>query len=265
MHIYVWSEKVSFTPEQLLIGTGWHAVEREGGTYIRWTGPDPVATIHLAPRRDHPNRINLTLHAVADEEVLGQLSLEADGMPLPVTLGIGRNPAHITAILPADSGKAINQPTILALKIPRTLTASQVLNDPNDRRNLGIALERINIFPQARPLFTAQKYADPIPFDGINYLLHNPGVRDAVLHGLHSSAYDYFIKHNRKNEQTAFTLGEHFDERPGDIYDILQDDIRQESAKQEKRYQEEIKLLKKMLYRQGDVVRELQAASVRKK
>ena len=60
-----------------------------------------------------------------------------------------------------------------------------------------------------------------------------------------------------KNEQSVFALHPHFDERPGDVYDILQNDIQQESTRMERKYQDEIKLLREMLYRQGDMIREL--------
>lgn len=260
-----WQDTIAFTADQLLVGTGWYAVEKQDETYFRWVGPDPTATIHLVPSRDQAKRINLTLPCAADEEILSALRVEADGIPLAITLGQGRDPVYITAVLPSDPGKAVNQETVLSFILPRTLPGSEALNDPKDKRSLGIALERIDIFPMARSLFTANKYADPTPFDGLNYIRYNPFVRDAVLHGLHASAYDYFLEHNRQNEQTAFALHPQFDECPGDVYDILHYDMQQESTRLERKHQDEIKLLREMLYRQGDMIRELQTSSIEKK
>lgn len=252
-----WQEQIVFTPDQLLVGTGWHEVEKEGETFIRWSGPDTTSTIQLNPRRDHGNRVNLTIHAAGSEEILSSISLEADGVPLYTTLGKKRNPAFITAILPEDTFKKQDEQTVLTLKVPKTLPARDVLGNKEDERSLGICIKRIDIFPLQRSMFTAQKYDDPVPFDGLNYIRQNPGVREAVIHGVHNSAYEYFIGHERTGAEDAFELHEKFDECPGDLYDILSAEMNEKCRKVEEKYQEELKILRDMVYRQGDAIREM--------
>ncbi len=257
MHCTICQDTIIFTPDQLLIGTGWHQVEKDGDSYFRWTGPDLEATIQLWIRRDRPNRLNLTIRQAATEDLLSALALEADGIPLQATLGQGRNPAYVTAVLPTDSAKPVDQPTLLTLRVPKTLPAAQLHPDPKDNRKLGLALSRLDAFPLGRPLFTARKYADPVPFDGICLIRHNPAVRDAVIQGLTPSAYDYFVKKGRPDEQATFELDAAFDERPGDLYDILQEELRHERNRLEKQYREEINLLRGIVHRQGDLIREM--------
>ena len=91
-----------------------------------------------------------------------------------------------------------------------------------------------------------------MPFDGLHYIRHNPGVRDAVIHGVYGSAYEYFLKHNRCGTEEAFELHEHFDECPGDLFDILNSDMQEMSKKLEEKYKQEITLLRDIVYRQGD-------------
>jgi hypothetical protein len=252
-----WQERISFSPDKLLIGTGWHEVEKDDDAYIRWTGPDPVATIHLSPRRDHPNRLNLTIHRFADETILRGLSLEADGLVLQTTIGPSHSSTIATAVLPEDSSKNTNEVTVLTLRLPRTLSAQQVPGQTKDNRKLGLALSRLDIFPLSRPLFTAQKYADTTPFDGICYIRHHPYVRDAVISGNYASAYDYFTKHNRVGEADACSLDAAFDERPGDLYDIIQDDLKRSAKALEQKYLDEVRLLREVVYRQGNEIQDL--------
>lgn len=249
-----WQDSITITMEGLLIGPGWHEIEKAGDIYFRWTGPENESTLQVWPRRDHGNRLlNITIREAADDEILSGLKLEADGVPLFSTLSEKRNPAFLTAILPEDSSKAPNEKTVLTLRVPKVLPVST----GKKKRNQGMAIQQINIFPLSRSLFTAEKYNDPIPFDGLNYIRHNPGVRDAVVHGVYKSAYDYFVRNNRPGAKEAFELHTLFDERPGDLYDILEADMRDQARKLEEGYMEEIGLLREIVYRQGDMIREL--------
>jgi hypothetical protein len=252
-----WQDNITVTMDSLLIGTGWYEVENQDDIYFRWIGPDPKATIHLNPRRDHENRLNIAIHASADEDILEGLCLEADGIPLHTTLGKKRDSSFITTILPADRSKRENEKTVFTLRLPNTLSSSQVKQGHTDNKFLGIALRRIDIFPLSRALFSAQKYSDPEPFDGLCYIRYNPGVRDAVIHGAYASAYEYFIKQDRTGAVDAFELSENFDECPGDLFDILKGDMHEQSRKLEKKYQEEITLLRDIVYRQSDALRAL--------
>jgi hypothetical protein len=262
MHDTSWQDIIIFTLDQLLVGNGWHEIEKDGQTFFRWSGPDTTSTIHINPRRDHGNRLNLTIHTSADEDLLSDFNMEADGLPLYTTVSRKRSPAFITAVLPADKLKRKDEQTILTLKLPHTLPAKQVLANPLDARKLGLAISRIDVFPLSRSVFTAQKYNDPTPFDGLNYIRQNPEVRDAVINGAYASAYDYFVQHGRTGTEASFELHEKFDECPGDLYDILQADMRKECRKLEKRFQEEMDLLRNMLYGQGDRIREMMRKNV---
>jgi len=100
-----WQDSIKMTMDGLLIGAGWHEVEKQNDICFRWTGPDSTATIHLNPRRDVENRLNITVHAAASEEILTGLRLDADGNPLHIALSKKRDPAFLTAVLPVDPSK----------------------------------------------------------------------------------------------------------------------------------------------------------------
>ena len=252
-----WQDSISLTMDTFFLGTGWHEIEKVDQIYFRWTGPDPISTVHLYPQRSQGNRLNMIIYSAASENILNGLQMEADGIPLQTTLSKKRYPAWLTAVLPADFSKKEGSKTVLTLHLPKTLAASQINPDTSDNRVLGIALQQIDIFPLSRTLFTAQKYNDPEPFDGLHYIRHNSGVRDAVIHGAYASAYEYFLKHDRTGTKDAFKLHEHFDECPGDLFDILNAEIREQCRKIKKQYEEEIALLRDIVYRQGNAIRAL--------
>ena len=252
-----WQDTITLTMGSFFLGTGWHEIEKQGDAYIRWTGPGTSSTIQLNPKRNVGNRLNITIHAAASNEILTGLILEADGIPLQTTLSKTQDPAYITAVLPVNLSKKEGAKTILTLKVPGTLSASKIYPDMSDNRSLGIALLQVNIFPLSRSLFTAQKYNDPDLFDGLYYTRHNPAVRDSVIQGVYTSAYEYFLKHDRTGAENSFELHENFDECPGDLYDIIKSDMQEQSRLLEQKYQKEINELRRVIYIQGDTIRAL--------
>lgn len=252
-----WQDKITFTPDQLLIGTGWHEVEKQEDTYYRWIGPEPKATIHLYPCRDQENRLNITIHSCTSKEILDGLKILADDTPLSITtssLSQGADsPMYLTAVLPKDLSKSQDQPTVLTLQAPKCMSEKSLDPSSKTNRQLCLALRRIDIFPLTRALFTAQKYTDPVPFDGMHYLEENPRVKDSIIQGLSSSAYEYY----QKNGKYKPRLHQSFDECPGDLYDIIRSDMRTECKKMEDKYQQEITLLREMVHRQGDLIRNM--------
>lgn len=260
IHNDVWRERLTLTMDGLLIGTGWHPVERHEDGYFRWLGPEPQATLHIAPCRDRDNRLNMVIRDAADDSVLDGLSVNADGVPLKLTVSTQRKPWYITMVLPKDPSKPRDRETVLTLQVPATRPASEVFPGGKDARRIGFALQAIHVFPLARPLFVAEKFADPQPFDGLDYMRRQPGVRDAVVQGHYASAYDYYNQSDRTTGAYVPDLHARFDECPGDQFDILAELARSESVTIEQRLRQEIELLRGIVLRQGDTIRALQAA-----
>lgn len=251
-----WQEIITFTPDQLLIGTGWHEVEKDNDTYIRWTGPEKQATIHLQPCRNVENRLNISIYAAATDKIFKSLKIHADSVPLPVYMHPDKAPAVATAVLPQDLGKKSGEVTVLTLQLDGT-DPDPLAKSGTEPRQTGIALQGINIFPLARPVFTAEKYSDPVPFDGWQYLLDNPGVKDTIAHGLYNSAYQHYLQYGKDNGYYVPHLHPLFDECPGDTFDILRHFAMEKDRDLEKKLTLEISLLRDRVNRLGDQLRKL--------
>ncbi|MCP5195845.1 MAG: hypothetical protein H6974_03485 [Gammaproteobacteria bacterium] len=243
----------------LLPGAGWYPIERDEQGYFRWLGPENQAVIYLAIPRNCENRLNLVLRFVARDDLLDGLTLDADNIPLVFTRSQGHAPIHITTVLPRDPNKPVDQPTVLTFRTPGTVLAAEINPGSGDQRYISLALQAIHWHPQTRPLFVAEKFADPQPFNGLDYLCQHQSVRDAVIHGLYRSAYDYYINHPM--DSYNFELHERFDECPGDLFDILANLARAESAASEQRLRAEIDWLRDIVRRQGDELRALKNAA----
>ena len=252
-----WQESIVLTMDSFFVGTGWHKIQKEDQDYFRWTGPDAVSSMHLFPRRDQSNRLNITVRHSLSEDVLKGLRLEADGLPLQVTLGKQRSPAYITAVLPENSAVREGDKTVLTIHVPETIVPAEQNPKAKDKRRLGLCIQEVNFLPLKRAMFTAQKFNEPRPFDGLFFIKNNPGVRDAVIHGLYKSAYEYFCKHKGDHNEDAFELHPHFDECPGDLFDIMQSKMDDQYQTIIKKQQEEISLLREVVYHQSDDLQNL--------
>lgn len=247
------------TMDKLLIGTGWSKVEYSGCVYYRWMNSQNEATIHLDIDRSIESRVNICLYDFNSEEVLSNINLYADDIKLQLFLGQERHPTFLSTILPTDKTKSSQEVTILKLKIKDPLANFAIKKQNNNKKQFGVALHNINIFPLRRSLFTANKHSDTTLFDGLQYMREKPGVKDAVIHGTYSSAYDHFIKHYQEYKHYYPVLHEKFDECPGDIYDILWEEKNEHVRDIEESMLEDIQLLREIIQRQGNTIRDLKA------
>ena len=242
------------TMESLLIGKGWYEVEKEGDEYFRWLGPETSATIHLEINRRIEHRLNVVIHKFGSEEILKSLNLSVDGTTLQTTKSTSCSPAYITAVLPKDMYKSLEKTTILKFSVSNKLVCERV-SKSHDSRKLSIALQSLHIFPLSRPLFISQKFSDQTPFDGIDYIRKNQGVADLIIHGIFSSAYEHYLQ--KRNGGYSPELHAEFDECPGDLYDIIVNRAKVEKNEIKNHLIKEIKFLREILYRQGDIIREM--------
>ena len=247
--------KIILTMDKLVIGKGWHEIEKSGDEYFRWLGPANSASIHLDINRHIEYRLNLVINNSISDEVLESLILKADNINLNTTLSKVRKPAYITTVIPKDTTKPKDQSTIIFFKISKPTAGKEIFDSIDAIQDRFISLKSISVFPLSRPLFTAQKFNDPFPFDGIDYLRKYPSVVDLVKHGIFSSAYEHFKQY--KYSEYSHDLHAEFDECAGDLYDILIDRIKSEKIDIENHLKKEVRLLKEVLYRQSDVIRKL--------
>lgn len=138
---------------EMLIGTGWSEVEKEGEVYIRWMTSSKKATVHLNLSRNYENRLNLIIHDVESEAAINNLKLFADDLALTYYLSHQIKPYYLSAIIPADHSKPKGERTVVTFSINNERS---VLNQLDSNKS-GLSLREINAFPLYRPLFYVDK------------------------------------------------------------------------------------------------------------
>lgn len=135
--------RILMTCDESLIGEGFYPLERSGeGTPFYWLGPAPRATV-LLPKLAAPVEVRLRLHAAFVPEVLPEIRLSLDGgawTPVRVEEEAGR----VTLVAAPPPGEAA-RPASMRLGIDAVRTESPASKGEADSRQLGIALERIDL------------------------------------------------------------------------------------------------------------------------
>jgi hypothetical protein len=147
-------KSIDFNFLQALSGSGWH---RRNGFYsglritstpFRWTGPSTESTVDfpLATETDLTIRIRITNAAVPD--ILDSFKLKANNCPIALNPLMRRgNLAVFEGIIPQIVLVSDRPFTRLTLSVNRTVSLQEVHPNSTDKRVVGLAVQRIQIFP----------------------------------------------------------------------------------------------------------------------
>jgi hypothetical protein len=145
---------IDFNFLQALSGSGWH---RRNGLYsglritstpFRWTGPGTESTLDfpLATHTDLTIRIRITNAAAPD--ILDSVMLKANNCPIALNTLLKRgNLAVFEGTIPQIVLVSDRPFTRLTLSVNRTVSLQDVNPNSTDKRVVGLAVQRIQIFP----------------------------------------------------------------------------------------------------------------------
>ncbi len=148
---------------QPIHGSGWHRRNgKKNGAVItdtpfRWTGPGAVSTMDLAlqPGEDLVFRIHI-LNAIAPD-VLNSLSIHVNGHPMPLSpLEKGTTSGIFQGVIAREWLQSDRPFTRLEFHVNRTATPNSINPENSDKRLVGLAVHRIQIFPVAIAIATHQ-------------------------------------------------------------------------------------------------------------
>jgi len=137
--------------ETLCSEDGFYSLEQTpAGTPFRWTGPTPEFRFNVLVDRTAGADLHLVALSSIDFEVQKNVTLAADGEPIPVNVTTDPPGFSLTAFLPPREGRRV---TSLVFSLPAVLAPP----GGNDERLLGIAFSR---------LFVTARTADVAEDDG---------------------------------------------------------------------------------------------------
>jgi len=147
-------ERIRMSFDAPLRGDGWHRREASAldGTTFRWTGPGEYSTIDLPVAAGDDVRIVLCIINVFDEEILRQMRVYANGVEIDMREVASAGPGRVFS---GEASRAMlaTDPAALRLSIetPYTVRPADHQANCDDDRQVGLAVNWIDIGPAARP------------------------------------------------------------------------------------------------------------------
>lgn len=234
-------ERLNLKMSELPPGTSWYPVEEVDEGTLRWSGPEPRATLMLPIKRDKKQLLVIQYKQVLAQEQIEGIRVEVDGEPAGHQVYDKIIPKCIAVELTAVTGE-LSSKTELALILPLMIKPSEIAPGSPDERSLGIAVYGISVLPLKprvniswpETIFKRQKLKrgvkkiagaiDNFPlayFDGMAYLQKYPDVAEAVRKGTIPSAFIHYVQ-NGHHDGHNFILADAQFPSEGNVHDLMQ-------------------------------------------
>lgn len=123
----------------------WHGLERSGDRTWRWSGPNTRPRLLVPYRHRRPVRLSLHFDAIAADDVRDSLEVLVDRRPTDAVL----HPVAGTTgyLLEFETMLRADRPTVLELRMARTVPAAEVAPGTGDERRVGVCLSGMWLEP----------------------------------------------------------------------------------------------------------------------
>ncbi len=136
-----------YTFDRPLNGLGWHLPERDGGTWLRWTGPATTSWLDVRAPGDSACTVAVRVrHAIAPD-VLESLALTVNDHPVPLAWRGGEGFVEVEGLVPAEVLSGTNRRARVALSVRSVKRFCDTQPGNTDTRQLGLAVTRIALTP----------------------------------------------------------------------------------------------------------------------
>jgi len=134
---------------QALNGSGWYSREYDPDDNIfRWTGPSTVSTIDLPKIEGKNLGIHIGISNYMSEDIVNGLEININNIPISIKKTqkkISEKQILFEGKIPNEALETSRNLTQLSFKIPETINYQSINVDSDDKRYLGIALNKIII------------------------------------------------------------------------------------------------------------------------
>ena len=126
-------------------GRDWHGLERDGDRTWRWSGPNPRPRLLIPFTRDGLVRISLHIDAIATDDVRDSLEVLVDRRSAPTV--VRTEPDSARVIIEIESVLRRDRPSVVELRMNRTVSVAEFAPGSTDGRRLGVCLAGIHLDP----------------------------------------------------------------------------------------------------------------------
>ena len=126
-------------------GRDWHGLERDGDRTWRWSGPNPRPRLLIPFTCDGLVRVSLHIDAVATADVRDSLAVFVDRRSAPTV--VRTEPDSARVVIEIETVLRRDKPTVVELRMTRTVLAAEFVPGSTDSRRLGVCLAGIHLNP----------------------------------------------------------------------------------------------------------------------
>ena len=123
----------------------WHGLERDGDRTWRWSGPNPRPRLLIPFTHDGLVRVSLHIDAVATDDVRNSLQVLVDRRSAPTVVRTEPDTAQV--VVEIETVLRTDRPSVVELRMNRTVSAAEFAPGSNDARRLGVCLAGIHLEP----------------------------------------------------------------------------------------------------------------------
>lgn len=141
---------VRFTFDEAITGSGWQRREHSAldGTTFCWTGPSHAATLDLDLDRSADARVTIQLINALTQPVYDSFRLCIDGEPIDLARIAGESSVRVLqGVIPAANDSRPYAFTRLTFEVEETISPSSVNPRNDDTRNVGVAVNWVDVRP----------------------------------------------------------------------------------------------------------------------
>lgn len=138
-------DAANFTPEQSILGEGWHIRDKENGEWICWSGPESKSWLELTTTLQSSAQMTIGLFMVIHPEVFERLKLSVNGVDLPHTILRDGEKPRLKVAIPGKIMRAANGRLRLGIDTGVTHCPADLFSGSPDQRKLGLAITGIQL------------------------------------------------------------------------------------------------------------------------
>ena len=132
-----------FSFDQPLVGTNWYQREPFQDGYVRWTGPERIATLEYPLTADTDVKVEIASTGAITLDVLESFQFQVNDTVVPLDRTEGFPGIIFRGVIPASAFQASKSQTFKFL-VDKTIRTSDIYPESEGNRKLGICIHSIN-------------------------------------------------------------------------------------------------------------------------
>jgi hypothetical protein len=138
-------KSIVYTFDQPLHGRGWHLPEREGESWLRWTGPETTSWLDLRAPGNGACVLCIQIRHAISPEILQSLEVRVNDQTIPLWWRQNGPHVEVEGLVSAETPTILNRRVRVTLKLGAVRRFANTQPGNADMRQLGLAITRISL------------------------------------------------------------------------------------------------------------------------